>query len=276
MTQFHLSINYAEDKKVKSDFHSHQAAELFYFHKGKCTYLIGDRILPLSSGSVILMNGMTLHRPKLFEGSPYIRTTIHFNQPYYSEILTPMGMPQLVDPFKQLSFIHLAFQDEEQSTLESYLVKMNELQQSETEMDNFKFQLSFMELLTFLYPYCQNPLQDSIRPQSDKEKHVQKVISYIETHYQRDFHLDILESELHLSKYYLSKIFKEVTGVTIFKYLLQKRINQAKVSLTLEPEQSITDLSYQHGFKYPSHFSRIFKQLTGETPEYYRKQLMSG
>lgn len=269
----YLSINYAEDKKFKVGFHSHQAAELFYFHEGKCTYLIGDRILPLSSGSLILMNGMTLHRPKLFEGSPYIRTTLHFNQTYYSKILTSMGMPQLVNPFMHLSFIHLSLQGEERTKLEAYLSKMNELDQQGSETGNFKFKLTFMEVLAFLFPHCQSPLQEMDRPQADKEKHVQKVITFIEDHYQQDFHLDLLENELHLSKYYLSKIFKEVTGVTIFKYLLQKRINQAKVSMTLDPFQSITDLSYQHGFKYPSHFSRVFKQLAGQTPEKYKKQV---
>lgn len=270
----YLAVNYAEERKFKVEFHSHQTAELFYFHEGKCTYLIGDRILPLSSGSVILMNGMTLHRPKLFEGHPYKRTTIHFNQHYYQKLLLPMGMQRLMTPFTEVPFIHLSLQEKERNQLECLLTKLNENTQYDTDLDHFKSQLVFMEILSFLFPHCQSPLLEFDRPQSDKEKHVQKVISFIESYYQDEFHLDILERHLHLSKYYLSKIFKEVTGVTIFKYLLQKRINQAKVSLTLSPDQSITDLSYQYGFKYPSHFSRVFKELTGQTPEQFKREVL--
>jgi YesN/AraC family two-component response regulator len=102
---------------------------------------------------------------------------------------------------------------------------------------------------------------------------VQSIITFIEANYQRDIHLDEMERGLYLSKYYLVKIFKEVTGLTIFTYLYQRRINQAKVLILLEQELSLTDICYLVGFKHPAHFSRIFKQLIGHTPEKYRRSI---
>ncbi|MEY8751854.1 helix-turn-helix domain-containing protein [Alkalicoccobacillus gibsonii] len=267
----HLSMNYLQNHSYQVAFHSHQEAELFYFHEGKCTYLVGDRIFHLSAGDLILMNGLTLHRPKLFKDHAYVRTTIHFDQTYFKSLLAPMNMEKLVDPFTSLSSLHLSFRGKEKKKVEHYLTSMMACKDKDTEVASFRFQLLFMDLLSFLFPYYQEPFTQQTLQQTDKERHVQKVISLIETHYHTDFHLEKLEEELHLSKYYLSKIFKEITGVTIFKYLHQKRINQAKVHMMLNESISITDLGYQTGFKYPSHFSRVFKQLTGMTPEQYRK-----
>lgn len=77
-----------------------------------------------------------------------------------------------------------------------------------------------------------------------------------------------------MSKYHLAKVFKEMTGVTIFKYLYQRRINQAKIEFLLSTA-SVTEICYQVGFNYPSHFTKVFKQLTGLTPEQYKRQAIS-
>jgi AraC-like DNA-binding protein len=129
----------------------------------------------------------------------------------------------------------------------------------------------FLDLLFRIYGYCQKPLE--VKPQfpSSKEHHVQGIITFIEANFQEDIHLEEIERSLHLSKFYLVKIFKEVTGITIFTYLYQRRINQAKVLFLLDKQKSVTEICYEIGFKHPAHFSRIFKQLVGCTPEKYRK-----
>ncbi|MCZ8514996.1 hypothetical protein O9H85_21755 [Paenibacillus filicis] len=44
-----------------------------------------------------------------------------------------------------------------------------------------------------------------------------------------------------MSKYYLTGIFKEVTGITIFKYLFQRRINEAKVRFLMDKSRRSAD-----------------------------------
>jgi YesN/AraC family two-component response regulator len=130
-------------------------------------------------------------------------------------------------------------------------------------------------MLYYIYQLCEKPLESQQDLSTDKEKHVQNVISFVEAHYIEDIHLQRLEEELHLSKYYLSKIFKEVTGATIFEYLYQLRINQAKILFLLHKEISVTEACYQVGFKHLAHFSRMFKRQVGDTPERYRKMIHS-
>ncbi|MCK9912405.1 helix-turn-helix transcriptional regulator, partial [Microbacteriaceae bacterium K1510] len=70
---------------------------------------------------------------------------------------------------------------------------------------------------------------------------------------------------------YLSRTFKEVTGVPLFDYIYRQRINQARIRFLLDPDASVTDVGYAVGFKHPAHFSRLFKRLMGVSPDRYRR-----
>lgn len=269
---YHLGINYCNRSRPDMHFHSHSHYEIFYFHGGRCNYLIGDRIYTLIPGDLIIMNGMTLHRPKLFEHEEYCRTTVHFDAEYYQEVLKMMGMQKLLQPFTALQSYRIHLTEEEQKEIDALLKQMGSSRSGQDEVSQWRFQLVFMELLTSVYQLFQKPLDSLHETASDKENHVQRLISFLEQHYMEPLNMEVLEEEMHISKYYLSKVFKEVTGVTIFNYLYQRRINQAKIEFLISPDKSVTEVCYSVGFKHPAHFSKIFKQLVGSTPEKYRRE----
>ncbi len=271
-----LNFNYMEDHKNEHNlsFHSHELAEIYYFHNGKCTYLIGDQILNLTPGDLILMNGLTLHCPKLFRTHPYVRSTLHFNQTYFNRVFDTMGYPQMLSPFSRVKPLRLSFSGEDQKEVEQHLKRLHTSQKLLQTEENARFQLAFMDFLAFLSSYWTRIHEPTPELNSQKEKTVQAVVSFIETHYHEDLRLEAIEEALHMSKYHLAKIFKEMTGVTIFKYLYQRRVNQAKIEFLLSTA-SVTEICYQVGFNYPSHFTKVFKQLTGLTPEQYKRQATS-
>ncbi|WP_062051045.1 AraC family transcriptional regulator [Bacillus sp. JCM 19034] len=273
--QNYIDIGYLQKEKVDIPFHSHPDYEIFYFHSGRCNYLIGDRIYVLEPGDVLLMNGMTLHRPKLFEHEEYVRTTMHFDRYYVEQILHSMNRKDLLEPFTELKSIRIHLGGHDKIKFEELLRKMNDHFHGGNSISQFRFEVQLLDLLAFLYPFCIQFLKDDPFIYSQKEHHVQRVISYIEEHYTEHLQLEHIVDELHVSKYYLANVFKEVTGITIFNYLNQRRINQAKIEFMLEGDVSVTDLAYQLGFKYPSHFSKVFKKLTGETPEQYKKSFLN-
>ncbi|MBM7837159.1 AraC-like DNA-binding protein [Alkalihalobacillus xiaoxiensis] len=264
-----FNFNYMEDHKDEQSltFHSHEQAEIYYFHHGKCTYLIGDQILQLAPGDLILMNGLTLHCPKLFQAHPYVRSTLHFDQASFQRIFTTMGHPHMLSPFAQVKPLRLSFRGSAKEEVEQKLAQLHESRDG----DSARFQLAFMDLLALLSSYWGDEREEAPELTSQKEKTVQAIVSFIEAHYHEDLRLEAIEEALHMSKYHLAKVFKEMTGVTIFKYLYQRRINQAKIAF-LVSQASVTDICYQVGFNYPSHFTKVFKQLTGLTPEQYRRQ----
>jgi AraC-like DNA-binding protein len=271
-----ITVKYSEQYISNTNgFHSHLHHEIYYFHGGSCKYLIGDRLYELAPGDLILMHGMTLHCPHVAPEEVYKRTTVHFDADYAQGLAGPSFGIHLLQPFKELRNHRLRLSGRERVEVESILERMLKLDEDKDKdkdsLSSRRLQAVFLELLIVIYSLCEKPMDALAEVVSEKTLHVQNMITFLEQNYMEDLHLEQLEEAMHLSKYYLSKIFKEVTGVTIFNFLYQRRINQAKIWLLVEKKMSITDIGYQAGFKHPSHFSRMFKSLVGSTPENYRK-----
>ncbi|RZK12652.1 MAG: AraC family transcriptional regulator [Flavobacterium sp.] len=75
--------------------------------------------------------------------------------------------------------------------------------------------------------------------------------------------------ELHLSANYFGDLIKKETGKSAQEYIQSKVIDVAKEQI-FNVDKSISEIAYGLGFKYPQHFTRLFKQRTGVTPNGYR------
>ena len=78
--------------------------------------------------------------------------------------------------------------------------------------------------------------------------------------------------QLCLSPNYFGDLIKQETGRTALDYIQYKIIEQAKERLLI-PTSSVSEVSYELGFQYPQHFSRVFKRATGMTPNEYRNKV---
>ena len=74
---------------------------------------------------------------------------------------------------------------------------------------------------------------------------------------------------LHLSANYFGDLIKKETGQTAKEYILNKTIEVAK-SRVFESDKTINEIALELGFKYPQHFSRVFKERVGATPSDFR------
>lgn len=75
--------------------------------------------------------------------------------------------------------------------------------------------------------------------------------------------------ELHLSPNYFGDLIKKETGQSAQEYIQSKLIDVAKEKI-FDTSKSVSQIAYDLGFKYPQHFSRLFKQRVGYTPNEYR------
>jgi AraC-like DNA-binding protein len=75
--------------------------------------------------------------------------------------------------------------------------------------------------------------------------------------------------ELHLSANYFGDLIKKETGKSALEYIQAKVIDVAKEKIW-NIDKSISEIAYELGFKYPQHFTRLFKQRVGSTPLEYR------
>lgn len=75
--------------------------------------------------------------------------------------------------------------------------------------------------------------------------------------------------ELHLSANYFGDLVKKETGKTAQEYIQLKLMDLAKEKI-FDTTKSVSEIAYELGFKYPQHFTRLFKQKVGMTPNEYR------
>lgn len=75
--------------------------------------------------------------------------------------------------------------------------------------------------------------------------------------------------EFHLSANYFGDLIKKETGKSAKEYIQNKLVEIAK-DKTLESNKTVNEIAYEMGFKYPQHFTRLFKNVTGHTPNEYR------
>lgn len=75
--------------------------------------------------------------------------------------------------------------------------------------------------------------------------------------------------QLNLSANYFGDLIKKETGVSAQEYIHNRLIDVAKDQI-FDPAKSISEISYDLGFKYPQHFTRLFKSKVGVSPSEYK------
>lgn len=124
--------------------------------------------------------------------------------------------------------------------------------------------------------YTENIERFDVGNQKQKE-YTEKFISicnYINAHCTEDLTLDSVAEIAGFSKYHFTRLFKQFTNITFYKYLNQKRIAFAERLLT-DPEISITEVALHSGFSSLSAFIRMFKLIKQCTPTEFRNMYIS-
>ncbi len=83
--------------------------------------------------------------------------------------------------------------------------------------------------------------------------------------------LDAMAAAAGLSKYHFARAFRRATGLSPWRYVLNRRISRAK-ELLADTDLPVKQVTFQAGFKDPDYFSRRFKQETGCAPTAFRSQ----
>lgn len=94
-------------------------------------------------------------------------------------------------------------------------------------------------------------------------------IEYLNDNLTEDVSLDALATTVGMSMYYFVQMFKHSTGCPPYQYVLRCRVERAK-QLLRRTKLPINDIAFQAGCKNQSHFTKLFRKLTGTTPRAYR------
>ncbi|HGJ5874351.1 MULTISPECIES: helix-turn-helix domain-containing protein [Arsenophonus] len=93
---------------------------------------------------------------------------------------------------------------------------------------------------------------------------------WIEEHIGRIIYLEELAAYSGYSLWHMQKIFKEITGISLGKYIRQRRLAKA-VNLLRNSSKAIFDIALDFGFGSQSHFTYMFRKEFGITPYDFRQ-----
>lgn len=111
-----------------------------------------------------------------------------------------------------------------------------------------------------------------VQPRDTEPAAITRARKFIHDHQTDDLSLAGVARAVNTSTFYFCKLFKKATGLNFTEYLSQLRIEKAK-NLLLNPNLRVSEIAYETGFQSLTHFNRVFKRITGQSPTGYRKQL---
>ena len=108
------------------------------------------------------------------------------------------------------------------------------------------------------------------KPRESDSQSLKAVVRYCSQNFAKELSLEILERELHISKYYISHLFSHKLNMRFNDYINSLRISDACRYLRHDT-RSITEISELVGFSTLRTFNRAFIKQIGVTPSQYRK-----
>lgn len=113
---------------------------------------------------------------------------------------------------------------------------------------------------------------DAIAEKPVEEPHIlgRRIKEYIDRHYMEPITLQSMGEALHISPYYLSHVFKQMSGYSPVQYLLRRRIGEAQ-TLLITTDLSITRIAEMVGYDTQSYFNLQFTKNVGMPPNKYRQ-----
>lgn len=172
-------------------------------------------------------------------------------------VITPEDFPSIYDKVKSL-----------------LLEIKNEYLSSSTFFSEVSIYSKTLEIITLIgrsraAAGMETPSPDAPRKQEEYIEKFIEICNYISAHCSDELNLEAVASMSGFSKFYFSRLFKQFTNVSFYKYVNQKRIEKAAEMLT-EPNISITNVALSCGFESLSSFIRMFKIVKGCTPTEFR------
>lgn len=263
-------------------FHMHKMYEVYYLMEGSRKYFIDDSIYLVNAGSLVLIDADSVHKTASMGDIPHSRIVVNFRLDFLEDFSPQIKALDLTSIFKT-KFTVLPLSFKYKLAIENIFNRLMDLQDSVEHKDTHLgtgendvssqtvlSKLLLAELLIYIKEYIHVLEQKEYESHQIVNNKVDKIIKYICKHYTEDLTLTSIAEQFYISPFYLSKIFKRSTNLSIVEYINSLRIRQAKELLETSSTK-IAEIAEIVGFSSSSHFSRTFKLVTGLSPQQYKK-----
>lgn len=255
--------------------------ELLYIKSGEVDVKIENKIYRGIPGDIFLFRPKQIHSIRIVGDKPLRQPHIHFDLFYeqdspdvkvcfkpfeaLSDKEKKMFRSDIVDRFANPfpSYIRL------QSPLTFEKMLFDVIHEFNSRIPYYEFALKglFIQLWTQLLREVYWSNNPHIMTNMDL---LIKIKKYLDLNLNREITLEDIEEFAHLSKSYVSHIFKKTFGITPIKYHLMARINKAREMIQFSAN-SMNQIADELGFQSIYSFSRAFKKFEKVPPSFYRK-----
>jgi len=273
-----VTIHYFEfDKNFLFKGEKHDFWEMVYIDKGKVQIKREKENIILEQGDIMFHRPNEFHAIKAYDSSPnYFVISFVCNSPLIKYFEKYYGvLDKSLKPFIS-AIIH-----EAEAT---YLIPKNDPDLRELKKNDAPviggeqlIKTYLEQLLILLVRNILKVEKMQVFPnKASMESHlIISIKEYIEKYIDQPFRISDLCNKLGYSKSYLSKIFQNQTGDTIYNYSVTAKIKKAK-TLIRDGVLNFSQISDSLSFDNPQYFSRVFKRVTGMTPTEFKNTLQLG
>ncbi|MGN6712094.1 AraC family transcriptional regulator [Anaerocolumna jejuensis] len=248
-------------------FHNHDGYELFLFLDGYINYYVEQQGKKMLRGDLICIKPYDFHRREFTKAVLYERIIINVRDTVMdtlSSAKTNLSSCFYRLPTGCINVLHLK-EDEVDSFIQLAHQLNREMNSKEygSDIQANSYIKQILVLVNRLSSSTKRTKHENIMPRM-----IQETMIFIEKHLTENISLDILSKEVHHNGIYISRRFKEITGISLQQYIIKKRITLAKSYLN--EGYSPFDTCFLSGFNDYSNFSRTFSKQVGLPPKKYQ------
>lgn len=236
--------------------HLHVHIELFYLIEGKMRAYIDSSEYTVEKGDILIAFPNRVHRFETVEPERYLLFIIH-----------PDMMPELSSVFSKHTPKSALVKD---AADDEALISLLYLLASTGAPSPYR-DVTRKGLLSAFFGRLLDKIE-LIEPRAEDSHAIREVVNFCSEHFTSDLSLEMLEEELHLSRYYISHLFSHKLNIRFNDYVNSLRVSEA-CRLLRTSTLGITDISAQVGFNTLRTFNRSFAKQMGQSPSEYRRKL---
>lgn len=254
--------------------HFHNQYEIFYLIEGKRRFFFDNRSYLVEGGNLILVDENVIHMTTSWSNQDlgHDRIILYIDKQKMQELEKYFPNLGLIRFFQQNYGVFPLTKSQQERFLSLYMALQSEF---DNRKRNFKAMID-IEILRYFIDFMrenhQEPIIDIDTNGQSKYQNIYAVADFISNNFETNVSLDMLANKFFISKYYLCRTFKEITGYGINEYIHIHRIRKAK-KLLEETDLSIAQIAASLGYESLTYFEKVFKNYMTLSPSRYRRTL---
>ena len=256
------------------ELHHHDFYEVYLLLGGRVEYIVENQIYRVRPGDWMLISPLELHQARIAtDADAYERIVLWVARPYLERLSTPRtSLTRCFDTSVPGHTNLLRLPAPAAAPMRAAVERLYTLRASKDYGCDLMAQGALVELMVGLNRAAAE--RATARPAGSSDQVVDAVLHYINEHYNETLTLDQLAERFYISKYHLLRKFDAQIGTTVHRYILQKRLLNAKQMLAGGVPPS--EVCQYCGFGDYANFYRAFKAEYSQTPRQYIQTVRGG